>query len=170
MIKDMTEGSPSKIILKFAMPMLLSMLFQQLYNVVDSIVAGKFIGVDALASVGASYPITMLFIAIATGASVGCCIVISQLFGAKRLAKMNKSAISTAIISLVSLSIILMLIGVIICNPLMRLIVHPCRHIRHLSTVPSRVHTGNRVPVSLQHGHSSVHRAAGESARLLCTF
>ena len=114
MIKDMTEGSPSKIILKFAMPMLLSMLFQQLYNVVDSVVAGKFIGVDALASVGASYPITMLFIAIATGASVGCCIVISQLFGAKRLAKM-KSAISTAIISLVSLSIILMLIGVVIC-------------------------------------------------------
>ena len=124
MIKDMTEGSPSKIILKFAMPMLLSMLFQQLYNVVDSIVAGKFIGVDALASVGASYPITMLFIAIATGASVGCCIVISQLFGAKRLAKM-KSAISTAIISLVSLSIILMLIGVIICNSLMRLIDTP---------------------------------------------
>ena len=54
-ITDMTIGSPFKILWAFSLPMLLSSLFQQLYNIVDSIVAGKFIGVNALAAVGASY-------------------------------------------------------------------------------------------------------------------
>ena len=66
MITDLTEGKPSKILWNFSIPMLLSVVFQQLYNIVDSIVAGKFVGAQALAAVGASYPITMIFMAIAT--------------------------------------------------------------------------------------------------------
>ena len=66
MITDLTEGKPSKILWSFSIPMLLSVVFQQLYNIVDSIVAGKFVGAQALAAVGASYPITMIFMAIAT--------------------------------------------------------------------------------------------------------
>ena len=87
MITDLTEGKPSKILWSFSIPMLLSVVFQQLYNIVDSIVAGKFVGAQALAAVGASYPITMIFMAIATGANVGAAVIISQLFGAKNFEK-----------------------------------------------------------------------------------
>ena len=71
MIQDMTVGNPSRILLGFSLPMILSGMFQQLYNIVDSVVAGQFAGVNALAAVGASYPVTMLFIAVATGAGMG---------------------------------------------------------------------------------------------------
>ena len=71
----MTKGSPFKILIKFVIPLLLSMVFQQLYNLADSVIAGRFLGVDALAATGAAYPITVLFIAVATGASVGCSVV-----------------------------------------------------------------------------------------------
>lgn len=124
MIKDMTNGSPLRIIFSFSLPMLLSMLFQQLYNIVDSLVAGNCIGMDALAAVGASYPITVLFIAVATGASIGCSVVVSQIFGAKQLAQM-KSAVSTAVISLVVLSLALTGVGLLFCNPLMHLLNTP---------------------------------------------
>jgi len=120
----MTIGNPFKILWTFSLPMLLSSLFQQLYNIVDSIVAGKFIGVNALAAVGASYPITALFIAVAVGSSMGCSVVVAQIFGSKKYTTM-KSAISTAIISLTSLSIILTILGSIFCKPLMRLLHTP---------------------------------------------
>ncbi|HAR86414.1 MAG TPA: MATE family efflux transporter [Clostridium sp.] len=123
-ITDMTIGNPFKILWTFSLPMLLSSLFQQLYNIVDSIVAGKFIGVNALAAVGASYPITALFIAVAVGSSMGCSVVVAQIFGSKKYTTM-KSAISTAIISLTSLSIILTILGSIFCKPLMRLLHTP---------------------------------------------
>lgn len=120
----MTVGSPSRILLGFSAPMILSGMFQQLYNVVDSIVAGKFAGVDALAAVGASYPITMLFIAVATGAGLGCSVVISQLFGGKELAAM-KTAISTSLLSIFLLSLLCTGAGWILCNPLMALMNTP---------------------------------------------
>ncbi|WP_242950551.1 MATE family efflux transporter [Clostridium acidisoli] len=123
-LNDMTVGSPFKILWNFSIPMLISVMFQQLYSIIDSIIAGKYIGVDALAAVGASYPITVLFIAVATGASIGCSVVVSQIFGAKKYTKM-KSAISTAIISIIVLSIILTIIGFIICNPIMSLMNTP---------------------------------------------
>ena len=72
MMTDMTKGSPFKILLKFVIPLLLSMVFQQMYNLADSVIAGRYLGVEALAATGAAYPITVLFIAVATGASVGC--------------------------------------------------------------------------------------------------
>jgi len=123
-LNDMTVGSPFKILWGFSMPMLLSVVFQQLYSIIDSIIAGKYIGVNALAAVGASYPITVLFIAVATGASIGCSVVISQIFGARQYAKM-KSAISTAVISLITLSLTITIIGLIMCNPLMKLLNTP---------------------------------------------
>ena len=72
MQKDLTKGNPYKVILLFALPMLVSMLFQQMYNIADSVVVGKFVGEDALAAVGASYPLTMIFLGFATGAGIGC--------------------------------------------------------------------------------------------------
>lgn len=124
MIKDMTSGKPAKVLIMFSLPMLLSMVFQQMYNVCDSIVAGQFIGKDALAAVGASYPITILFIAIATGASVGASVVISQLFGVKSLEKM-KTAVWTSIISIMTLAVVLTAVGFLISAPISRLLKTP---------------------------------------------
>ena len=98
MVTDLTKGNPDKTLWKFTLPMIISVMFQQLYSTVDSIVAGQFAGVNALAAVGASYPITMLFIAVANGSNIGCSVVISQLFGGKRITHM-KTAVNTSIIS-----------------------------------------------------------------------
>ena len=77
MVTDMTKGKPFGVLCRFTLPMLLSVMFQQFYNIVDSIVAGKFVGVQGLAAVGASYPVTMLYMAVATGLNVGCSVVIA---------------------------------------------------------------------------------------------
>ena len=98
MIRDLTKGEPRKILWQFTIPMFISVAFQQLYNIADSVIVGNFAenGEDGLAAVGASYPITMIFMAIAMGCNVGCAVVISQLFGAKRYREM-KTAVSTTL-------------------------------------------------------------------------
>ncbi len=96
MMKDLTEGKPSSVLWRFSIPMFVSVIFQQLYNIADSAIAGKFAGESALAAVGASYPVTMIFMAAAVGSSIGCSVVISQLFGAKRYGEM-KTAVSTTL-------------------------------------------------------------------------
>ncbi len=124
MTNDMTKGSPFRILLKFVIPLLLSMVFQQLYNLADSVIAGRLLGVDALAATGAAYPITVLFIAVASGASVGCSVVISQLFGAHDYRKM-RLAINTTVVTLVTLALSLTVLGELLCPSLMRLIKTP---------------------------------------------
>lgn len=124
MVKDLTTGKPSKVLWQFSMPMFISVIFQQFYNIADSIVAGKFAGEDALAAVGASYPITMIFMAVAIGSNIGCSVIISQLFGAKRFQEM-KTAIYTTLISCLVLSLFLMSFGLVFCRPMMNLIQTP---------------------------------------------
>ena len=104
--------------------MLLSMAFQQLYNIVDSVVAGQFIGKDALAAVGASTPVTLLFLAIATGSSIGCGVIVSQLYGRGESARL-KTAIFTSMIFVTALAVVLTVIGIVICDPLLRLLNTP---------------------------------------------
>lgn len=124
MIRDMTVGSPSKILVAFALPMILGNVFQQLYNIVDSVVVGNFVGSDALAAVGASYSVTFLFAAVATGASIGCSVVISQFYGAKRITEM-KSSVFTALTSMMTLSALLLLAGLLLARPLLLLMRTP---------------------------------------------
>ncbi len=124
LLNDLTSGKPGRIIWRFSIPLLLSTAIQQLYNIAGSIIVGRFVGSEALASIGAAYPITLFYIAVATGSSMGCSVVISQLFGAKKLRDM-KSAIFTAIISLSSLGVILAVLGVTLSGPLMRLLNAP---------------------------------------------
>ncbi len=118
MVKDMTTGKPSKVLVKFTIPMLISIIFQQLYNIADSIIAGQILGGDALAAIGISYTITMFFMAIANGSSIGCSVVISQFFGNKNYKKM-KTCISTSLISILSLSILLTILGLVFSSPLL---------------------------------------------------
>ena len=124
MITDLTKGSPSRVLWKFSIPMLLSVLFQQMYNIADSMVAGNFVGKNALAAVGASYPVTMIFMAVATGANIGCSVVISQLFGAKKLENM-KTAVFTSLFSVVGISVTLSGLGFLLCPALMELLQTP---------------------------------------------
>ena len=110
MNKDLTQGSPRTVLWTYTLPLFVSVVFQQLYNIADSVIAGKFAGESALAAVGASYPITMIFMAIAIGSNIGCSVVISRLFGAKEFRSM-KTAVSTTLISSLVLSLVLTALG-----------------------------------------------------------
>lgn len=123
-MKDLTEGTPEKVLWKFSIPMFISVIFQQLYNIADSVIAGKFAGEDALAAVGASYPITMIFMAIAVGSNIGCSVVISSLFGAKKYKEM-KTAVSTTLLTAFLLSAVLTVLGLAGTRALMAMIRTP---------------------------------------------
>lgn len=124
MEKDLTVGKPSKVLWQFCLPLFGSVIFQQLYNIADSFVAGKFINNDALASVGNSYEITLIFIAFAFGMNIGCSVVTSRLYGEKNLSEM-KTAVYTTLISCGFLCIALMTCGWIWGGDLLRLINTP---------------------------------------------
>lgn len=118
MNKDLTQGNPQTVLWKFCLPMFGSIIFQQLYNIADSLVAGKFIGENALAAIGNSYNVTLVFIAFAFGCNIGCSVIVSQFFGAKDYAKM-KTAVYTTLISSAILCAILMLLGLLFCDTLL---------------------------------------------------
>jgi len=107
---DLTTGTPRTVLWKFCLPLFASVIFQQFYNIADSFVAGRFIGEYALAAVGNSYEITLIFIAFATGCNMACSVLTSQLFGAKNYRGM-KCAIRTVMISIAVLCVVLMLFG-----------------------------------------------------------
>ena len=124
MNKDLTVGKPETVLWKFCLPLFGSVIFQQLYIIADSLVAGKFIGENALAAVGNSYEITLIFIAFAFGCNIGCSVIVSQFFGAKDFSKM-KTAVYTAMISSAVTCAVLMFIGIVFCDPLLELINTP---------------------------------------------
>ena len=124
MNKDLTVGKPESVLCRFCLPLFGSIIFQQLYNIADSFVAGKFIGDNALAAVGNSYEITLIFIAFAFGCNIGCSVLAAQLFGAKRY-KDLKTAVYTSLISSAVICAVLMAIGMIFCNGLLHLIKTP---------------------------------------------
>ena len=124
MTKDLTTGNPRAVLWRFCLPLFGSVIFQQLYNIADSFVAGKFINNDALAAVGNSYEITLLFMAFAFGCNIGCSVIVSQLFGAKRYRDM-KTAVYTTLIACGVLCAILMLGGFLFANTLLQAINTP---------------------------------------------
>ncbi|MED9902661.1 MAG: MATE family efflux transporter [Lachnospiraceae bacterium] len=124
MNKELTQGKPETVLWKFCLPLFGSIVFQQLYNIADSLVAGKFIGENALAAVGNSYEITLIFIAFAFGCNIGCSVIVSRFFGAK-FYKEVKTTVYTAIISSAILCVVLMIFGIITCEGLLALIHTP---------------------------------------------
>ncbi len=124
MNKDMTVGKPETVLWQFCMPLFGSIIFQQLYNIADSLIAGKYIGENALAAVGNSYEITLIFIAFAYGSNMGCSVLVAQLFGAKRFSDM-KTAINTAFVSIAVLLVVLMSFGFLFGGSLLELINTP---------------------------------------------
>ena len=124
MNQDLTVGRPETVLWKFCLPLFGSIIFQQLYNIADSLVAGKFIGESALAAVGNSYEITMLFIAFAFGCNIGCSVVVSQLFGGRAYGEM-KTAVTTTLIAAGALCLALMAGGLLGSRALLELIRTP---------------------------------------------
>ena len=124
MNQDLTVGKPSTVLWKFCLPLFGSIIFQQLYNIADSLVAGKFIGENALAAVGNSYEVTLIFLAFAFGVNIGCSVIVSQLFGAQRHREL-KTAVSTTLIAGGVLCLALMAGGMLLCSSLLHLIHTP---------------------------------------------
>ena len=130
MVKDMTNGSPSKHILGFAVPMLFGMLFQQFYNLVDSIIVGKTLGVEALAGVGATGSINFMIIGFCMGVCNGFVIPVAQCFGAKKPADLRKYVFNGYICSIV-FAIVLTLASVIFCRRILIIMNTPADIIDH---------------------------------------
>lgn len=123
-MNDLTVGKPFSVIWRFSLPLLLSMALQQFYNLADSMIVGRFCGEGGLAAIGAAYPITLIYIAIATGASMGCSVVIAQLFGSRQMETL-RTAISTAILALLTLGIVLGGGGILLSRPILTLLGTP---------------------------------------------
>lgn len=124
MVTDLTKEHPDKTLWRFLLPMMFSVAFQQIYNIADSMIAGRFAGEDALAAVGASYPITVIFMAFAVGMDLGASVIVSRLFGAGDR-KGVKRAVTTAFASSLSLAVILTVYGYFFCRNMMEWIHTP---------------------------------------------
>ena len=124
MVTDLTKEHPDKTLWCFLLPMMFSVAFQQIYNIADSMIAGRFAGEDALAAVGASYPITVIFMAFAVGMNLGASVIVSRLFGAGDR-KGVKRAVTTAFVSSLSLAVILTVYGYFFCRNMMEWIHTP---------------------------------------------
>ncbi len=120
-MKDLTVGSVGKNILRFAMPMLVGHMFQQLYTFVDQIIVGRFLGKEALAAVGASFPVIFTLIALIIGIATGGTIVISQFFGARDFTRV-KRAIDTIFIVMGVFAVLMTVIGISFAEQIFRLI------------------------------------------------
>ena len=161
MVKDLTSGKPSKVIYGYTIPMFLSVIFQQLYNIADSVIAGRFAGEDALAAVGASYPVTMIFNAIAIGSNIGSSVVIARIFGSRDYVHM-RTAISTTLISAVVSSAGLTAFGFALCNPVMRLLDTP-ENIFDNSALYLRIYIGGFAFLFLYNIATAIFVSVGDS-------
>jgi len=160
-MKDLTVGKEGSLILKFALPMLLGNVFQQLYNVVDSIIVGNFIGKEALAAVGASFPIIFAFLSLIIGIASGSTIVIAQYFGAKDIEKVKRT-INTLFIFLFFASIIISIVGIYFSEEIFRLLKLPEEVIPQATTY-FNIFMGGVVVSFGFNGTSAILRGLGDS-------
>lgn len=126
---DMTKGNANKVILKFALPMILGNIFQQVYNLVDTIVVGKFVGADALAAVGSSFAIVVFITSIIIGLTMGVGVILAQFYGAKEMEKF-KVTIITSFIFIGLITIVLMIVSIGFIDPILELFNMPSKLIK----------------------------------------
>ena len=161
MNRDLTVGKPSTVLWRFCLPLFGSIIFQQLYNIADSFVAGKFIGEDALAAVGNSYEITLIFIAFAFGCNIACSVVTARYYGAKDMRRL-KTAVSTALLSTGALCAVLMALGWIFMKPMLALIRTP-ENILEPSAVYLEIYIGSLLSVFYYNVATGIFSALGDS-------
>lgn len=160
-MKDLTKGNELKLILSFALPMLLGNLFQQVYSFTDSAIVGKFVGNEALAAIGASFPLIFVLIALAVGVANGINIIISQYFGAKDFAKV-KTAIDTMYIFSFVAGIFLTVIGLLVSKPIFMLINIPDEIMPHALTY-FRIYTAGFILMFGYYATAGILRGLGDS-------
>lgn len=161
MTNDMTKGSPGRTIIFFALPILLGNVFQQLYNIVDSVVVGNFVGPDALAAVGAAFPIVFMLVAIAMGLTMGCSVLISQYFGSGRYSDLRRS-LYTCIIFLAALAVVLTFIG-IVCSPFLLRLLNTPENIFADSLLYLQIFFGGLFFMFMYNAASALFRSLGDS-------
>ena len=162
----MTEGAPWKHIVRFAMPVLVGSLLQQLYNTVDAIVVGNFSGEAALSAVGTTGSFAFLFLALALGFSAGNGVVVAQHYGAGDEAQVRENA-STGILFLMVLGAVFALLGVLVARPAFTHLVNVPESYLDLTLQYFRIYA---VGLIFQYGYnifSSILRAVGDSAATL---
>ena len=157
----MTVGNPTRHILKFTLPLLIGNLFQQLYNMVDSIVVGRYVSAHALAAVGACGSLNFLFFSLSSGLSVGIGIIAAQYFGAND-EKQLKKTIANSIYVLASAAAVVTLIGVIFARPILQLLQTPDVYIND-SIDYFRVTCIGIIGVAFYNGVAALLRAVGDS-------
>ena len=131
---SMTEGAPWKHILRFAMPGLAGSLLQQLYNTVDTIIVGNFMGESALSAVGTTGSFTFLFMALAIGFSAGNGVIVAQYYGAGNEKEVRENA-STGILLLLGMGIVATILGLVVARPAYRYLVNVPEEILELTLV-----------------------------------
>lgn len=160
-VLDMTEGNEASLMIQFSLPMLIGNIFQQLYNMVDSIIVGKYINANALASVGATGSLNFLFFSVCLGFSVGIGIVISQYFGAKEYDNVKK-AIANAIYVIGATGMIMSLLTVIFAGKILRFMDTP-PEILEDAIIYLRIVSGGMLAVAAYNAISCILRALGDS-------
>lgn len=158
---NMTEGKPFKIIFFFAVPMIISNVFQQLYNVIDTLIVGNRLGQDALAAVGSASSITAVFVQLATGLALGGSIVISQYFGAGKTEKIRLCATTLACFS-TAVGFASTLLMWMYAEPLLIYVNTPAE-IVPLGVDYLRFYFLGSVPIFLYNALSSIYTALGNS-------
>lgn len=160
-MKDFTTGNVARHIFNFTLPMLLGNVFQQLYNIVDSIIVGKVLGKEALASVGASFPIIFTLIALLIGIGSGFSIVISQFYGARDIDRVKRS-IDTMYIFLFVAGFLISMLGIYFSKDLFRLLQLP-EELLPQATVYLNIYMAGMILFFGFNGTSSVLRGLGDS-------
>lgn len=160
-ITDMTTGSSVKHILKFALPLLIGNLFQQLYNMVDSIVVGKFVSANALAAVGACGSMNFLLFSLSSGLAIGIGVIVSQYFGAKDDEHVRMT-IANSVYVLISMAIVTSIVGYIFSPEILRILQTPKTVIADSITY-MRVTCLGVVAIAIYNGIASILRALGDS-------
>lgn len=160
-ISDMTTGNPVKLLLSFMIPMLLGSLFQQLYNIIDSIIVGKYVSADALAAVGATGPINFLFFSLCSGMSTGIGIIISQYFGAKDDERVQRS-MANSVYVVMALGVLMSIFGFLLSRPLLMFLNTP-ENIINDSVIFMKITSFGVIAVAAYNGISAIMRALGDA-------
>lgn len=160
-VNDMTKGNPTRLLLSFTMPMLVGNIFQQLYNIVDSIIVGKFVGADALAAVGATGSVNFLIVSLCIGLAAGVGIVVSQYFGAKD-ADYVKRTIANAMYLLLFSAAAMFVVGFFFARPFLIALKTP-DNILNDAVLYMKVICCGIFMVAVYNGVSSILRALGDS-------
>lgn len=160
-MKDLTKGSPIKLIFMFALPVLLGNIFQQFYNLADTMMVGKILGIEALAAMGATGSISGLVLGMSMGVTVGFSILVAQYYGAKDMENMKKAVAGTIYLSILS-GIVITIVALLLNRPILELLGTPDNIINSSYKYLTIIFAGVMISILYNTG-ASLLRALGDS-------